>query len=784
MTIAKQLIACALLALAYPIQAQNVNEIKFCGHDKQGDSITLFLNILNDNGKKWQPALPALENNLVITEDGVEIPSDHRTILPVTTGKSIPKECTFSVLVDLSIPSEGKESIYKAVKNLVDKAPDSCVFLSFIGEEVTPSKMVTSSTLIYDDFLGRPKSKCFYSALYSKLAEFSFFNYNANLLDYVNMKGGANVKNNAIYNRALQRGAKNYLFIFTEGSQPADAETHISYIQVTEYQRNADTSCIRPKVYAFYYTANNQLNTDVERTLKGITTHPSIPQEYRGYYRDSNNMDEVLKGFEEVVNEAAYDFKFAYKPTRSYSGDVKYDAFWQTEEKGKAVYPIAFIEKVESYEDNSHDWVKYLWALLIAALTILFFFFVMKVLIPGAKSKAFAAKYYKKYVPEANVQRRACHYCRQEILPGDKIVTRCKHIMHVQCWKQNGFKCAEYGQNCKDGIQEHIEWKDLFSSTSLRDLYLTILGICAGLVSWIVYVLLGQKGFTGLARGIANTFLSEAQKAISLDACVGKISAFLIIGLLLGFFLSLVLRYNDGVRKNDFKSLLKTFGLSLLSGVIGMAAFALGSIILCWIASIPGVSVNAWYASLPAYLLFSICMSLSLVIKSSIPLKSALLGGVSSAVIGFLVLYFTNFTSKGWLNMLLNFIIYGGGLGASLVTVRMLAEKYYLIIKNGVKAGQRIPIHKWMNATGGGNKVTIGMTERCEIQMTWEKSNKVAKEHVYLYVDHQRSQAMLRPLAAGVVYNSRTELPVGKPIPLSNNDTFSVGDTIFQYVEN
>ncbi len=786
-TITKWLTICAFVVLAYPLQAQNVNEIKFCGHDKQGDSINLFLNVLDDNEKKWHPSLSDLESNLIITEDEVKIPSNRRNILPVTTGKSIPKECTFSVLVDLSIPSEGKESIYKAIKkNLVEKAPDSCVYLSFFGDEVTPSKVVTLNNLSYEDFLDKPTSKCFYSAVYSKLAEFNFYDYNADLLNHVNMKNGANVKNDIICKRALQKDAKNFLFIFTEGSQPADAETHISYMQVTEYQRKHDTSCIRPKVYAFYYTANNDLNTDVERTLKGITQHQDIPLEYRGYYRDSNNMDEVVKGFEEAVNEAAYDYIFAYKPTRSYSGDVEYKVFWQTEEKGKVIYPIASIETIESYEEESNVWTKYLWALLIAVLTILFFFFVMKILIPGIKSRAFAAKYYKKYIPEANVQRRACHYCRQEILPGDKVVTRCKHIMHVQCWKQNGFKCAEYGQNCKEGIQEHIDWKNLFGSGSLRDIYLTIWGICAGLVSWIVYVLLGQKSFTGFARGIANTFLSEAQKEMNLDVCISKISAFLIIGLLLGFFLSLVLRYNDGVRKNDWRSLLKTFGLSLLSGVIGMAAFALGGIILCWIASIPGVSVNAWYASLPAYLLFSICLSLSLVIKSSIPLKSALLGGIGSALIGFLVLYFTNKTNSkwSWMNMLLNFVIYGGGLGASLVTVRMLAEKYFLVIKNGVKAGQRIPIHKWMNATGGGNKVTIGMTERCEIQMTWEKSNKVAKEHVYLYVDHQRSQAMLSPLATGVVFNSRAQLPIGKPVPLTNNDTFSVGDTIFQYVEN
>ena len=126
---------------------------------------------------------------------------------------------------------------------------------------------------------------------------------------------------------------------------------------------------------------------------------------------------------------------------------------------------------------------------------------------------------------------------------------------------------------------------------------------------------------------------------------------------------------------------------------------------------------------------------------------------------------------------------YGGGLGASLVTVRALAEKYFLVIQNGVKAGQRIPIHKWMNATGGGNKVTIGMTGDCEIQMNWEKSNKVAKEHAQLYIDQPRSMPVIKPLANGVVYNTRAELPVGKASVLTNGDTFKIGDTIFKYEE-
>ncbi len=162
-----------------------------------------------------------------------------------------------------------------------------------------------------------------------------------------------------------------------------------------------------------------------------------------------------------------------------------------------------------------------------------------------------------------------------------------------------------------------------------------------------------------------------------------------------------------------------------------------------------------------------------------------MLGGLCSSVIGFLVLYFTNGFNNNhpWVNILLDFIIYGGGLGASLVTVRMLAEKYFLVITNGVKTGTRIPIHKWMNATGGGNKVSIGMTGECEIQMNWEKSNKVAKEHAVLFIDQNRSLPVIKPLATGVIYNSHAELPLRRLSVLSNGDTIKIGDTIFRYEE-
>ena len=786
----------ALIAVVFNMNAQDVKQIVFCDKKYEygvgKDSITLFLKVLDSDGNRSTEVTTAdLEKYLVVYEDDKNIISnDRRNIQSLSSGQRIPADYTFSVLVDLSIPEEGKAQIYDVIGTLVESAPDSCVYLSFFGDNISSSKLVTKHNYkeLEPQFHKGAASKFFYGALYSKLVEFG--GGNSELESSVRVLDDSYSKNKAIKKRAGENKDKNLLFVFTEGSKRPEDEA-ITFVEVTDYQK--DRSHVVPKVYAFYYTGNG-FDENVKLTFEGVTSPRDdagqILSDRRGAYKPSDDLNSVLEDFQQVVQDAMYDFAFIYKATDSkiYSGKTTYIAEWKGSQMGSGAYSIGTAENPwPTHEESTVDTlIKYLIAILATLLTIVFFFCVMKILIPYIKSKSFALKYYKKYEPEANIQRRICHYCKQDIQPGQMVVVKCKHIMHVHCWHQNGYKCAEYGQNCKTGIQDHIEWKELLTMSSLRDCYQTIAGICAGLVSWVLYELMGRGGFTSMATGIVNTFFTNEEQQLNLyDTCVTKVSAFLTIGFLLGFFLSLIFRYNDEYRKKDWRIYIKIVALSLLSGIIGMLSFAIGAILFCVLLSAINTTYIPWYCSLPAYLLFSVCTSLSLTIKSSIPVKSAMIGGVCSAIIGFFVLYFSSITSSryGWMNMLLDFVIYGGGLGASLVTVRMLAEKYFLVIQNGVKAGQRIPIHKWMNATGGGNKVSLGMTGECEIQMNWEKSNKVAKEHAQLFIDHAKSLPMIKPLATGVIFNTRAELPVGKPSVLSNGDTFKIGDTIFQYVE-
>jgi len=785
----KRLLIVWIAAMAMlPLHAQGVKKVQFCGrslNDSTGE-ITLFLKLLDGNGN----AVTRLDENsikdcLKVFEEGQGIDRKKARIKKLISGKRIPDDYTFSILVDLNIPAEGKKRIYTELKRLVDSAPDSCVFISFYGNYVSNSEVITSRNYAEFEkkFMQEDGAKNFYSALYSKMAEFS--SSTLELESEARVVDGYK-KNSMISKRAADNKGKNILIVFTESSGKILSDD-IGYFEFTKYQTAAEEV---PKVFAFYYTGTGEIDPEVEDVLQDITEHKELTEDRRGKYLPSSDIGEIINTLGETIGKQMYDYTFTYRALKErYDGDTQFSAKWNDEDAGEptritiGTEERPWIPNPDPKTSPMSIVVKVLVALLTTLLTIAFFILFMKALIPWIKSRTFAAKYYKKYVPEANVQRRVCHYCKQDLQPGQLIVTKCKHYMHIHCWKINNYKCAEYGQNCNEGIQEHVEWNTLFTKQTLRDSKQTIAGILAGLVSWIVYSFTGDGRFMdALARPIVNTFYKVNGQFTNLaDVCVDKVSSFMAIGLLLGFFLSLVFRYNDEYRNKDWKVLLKILGLSLLSGVIGMVAFAVGGCILCAILPLIHPTNIPWYCSLPAYLLFSVCVALSLTIKSSVPIKSAMLGGLCSAIIGFIVLYFADL-AKGY-GMLLNFIIYGGGLGASLITVRALAEKYFLVIQNGVKAGQRIPIHKWMNATGGGNKVTIGMTGDCEIQMNWEKSNKVAKEHAQLYIDPARTIPVIKPLANGVIYNTRAELPVGKPSVLTNGDTFKIGDTIFKYEE-
>ncbi|MCH5224518.1 MAG: hypothetical protein J1D77_00915 [Muribaculaceae bacterium] len=757
-------------------------------YEKGNDSIKIYFNLTGPDGKRILNMSPeAFRDKVRFLEDGREIQNGE--VRSIVTGVRVPNDYTFSILLDRSIPAEGKVQILKSVKNFLDITPDSTVFVSFFGDEVSNSILASRQNIgkLEQAYMVPSIGKSFYSGIHSKLAEFSpetpDFMSDINALAYV--------KNSLISHKAAQNPGKNFLIVFVEGNTRPDDEA-LDFITMSDYQsHNAE---VLPKVFAFYYTEEGE-DARIRTTLEGLT-HPqdstrNVIERLRGQVAESKDMGEVLQKFQTVIEGATYDYVLAYEAPedKTYAGNINYEAKSGENELGRATFTIGSAEK--PWPERQHTSTSFFLELFvgigITAVTLIFYLLVMKVVVPWIRQLRFRHRYYSKYKPQANVRRLVCALCRQPIEEGDRMVTKCKdHPMHIECWQDNGYKCVAYGQNCRDSAETRVNFKELFSRVTLRDLSQTIAGVIAGLVSWVIYELFGRGGFNRLSEWIVSIVFGpdDFQSSLIVD-CVARTSAFLMIGMLLGFFISLIFRYRDDVRDKDWRIWGKIVLLSFLSSFIGMLSFAIGADLFCVILRASGKLYIPWYCSLPAYVIFSLAVSLSLTIKSTIPLKSALWGGIISAVIGFWVLYFTEFTSQNyqWVNILLDFIIYGGGLGASLVTVRMLSERYFLEIQNGLKEGTSIPIHKWMESSGGGRTVVMGLHKGCEIEMNWEKDNKVAKEHVHLYKDKDRKLTMLKPLDKGVILNNRVELSVNQPVVLNHGDTFQIGDTVFKYVE-
>lgn len=131
---------------------------------------------------------------------------------------------------------------------------------------------------------------------------------------------------------------------------------------------------------ALYYTAADE-NLDIESTLKGICTPMSQdgkPMTDRtGRYLPANNIGAILRNFEDVVNDAMYDYAFSYKVPEStvYSKIVTYTAEWKGSYVGECEYSIGTAERpwpVRS-ENAADTLVKILYALFVTLLCLIVF---------------------------------------------------------------------------------------------------------------------------------------------------------------------------------------------------------------------------------------------------------------------------------------------------------------------------------------------------------------------------------------------------------------------------
>jgi len=656
---------------------------------EKADTLFLRFRITDKNNKKvkW-PELT--KENIEVREDGGNPPNREIILKRITQnadGLTVSTDnishnsvCWFLVDRSTTIAAADLENMKTAILKTIENLPDSCAYISFFDSKVSEKKIITVRNFFEFDseFRVTKEPKNLYQSIIN-----SFTNFVTD---------------------TQKRDAVKYLLIFTDGK--IDENSFSDVLELMKYAdliKDIDNSIDNNvQMHAFRY-GNFPL---ADQALISICKqHRSKPELQGGFYPAQNiaGIVDSLRGF--MNNLAAdYELTLVNNVGKIYNGtNLLLQVVINKEDRmttGKIQYAIGSKEVVVITGKSSDD--TYL-AVLLGIIILFIAFFIMQVVIPyfiHLRSN-FEKKYVKPYElkDEDDVIYEACSYCQEPLEVGDLIVTKCPHKIHWDCWKDNGYKCVEYGQNCKDGVQYHFDKKHPFDlKKSPYYLKWAMSGMIAGFFIWGFFLLSTKLTiFSNLISGLLNSFYPTRLKeeiegvlqitSVAQNTFQSKITGLLMMGILLGFFLTFLFSYINDYRQKKFKILLSYFLRALIGALVGFLSFLIGSIICVSL----GKYSNVWWLDAIPWMLSAGSIALCLSFKTTIKWQDALIGGFISGIVSFFILYTTSYLPS--FGIMFSIMLCSGGLGISIIAQHHQAQKYFLKYKCEKREGE-IAIHK------------------------------------------------------------------------------------------
>lgn len=745
--------------------------------------------------------------------DGVEpveyVPGSLRQqITDHPEGGVIPDDITVSVVVDRSgsIRADEMKQMREAVEALVQALPDSSVFLSYFHNVISPSYQVSKrhfSAMADTIFQVCPDCHTdLHNAVITKLLE--FFDESVVIPNEGVDREFGYERNRELFNRGSRY---NYLIIVSDGMDDCGKnDIARGLLPNPKYHRliaGRWEPIPRPGMRRFAF---DEVLEYLEAHRDQVTTHvlayltdrgvddvdPELLEKMAraggGLYWDAEPGEIIQFMTTDIPDQLRNDYaaRFVFSPRQSELRGQRLT--WSVElldEGDRILASGEFIHRAPGSPANpipigSPDpiWDQLWRGLLLGLLFFLVIVIIIQLILPMINNKLFNMKNVSRFRLGTGELKKVCPYCFDPLHEGQKVVVKCSHVVHKECWADNGYMCPEYGQNCKTGKQNHFDIQDPFSrKNKLHYLAWVIYGLLAGIVSWVLYLFSKDlPAFYAMVEGLASWLKPGMPDALAFR---DKTAPLLVAGLILGFFLSLFLAWAEEYRRKTLMVLLRMLLRALLGSLAGFTAFLAGSLILM----LMGVGATLIWLDWIPWLLFGLSLGLILSIRSSIHWKHGLIGGMLSVLFSFFLVYIL--TDVNLISVLFGFMIYGAGLAISVATVRSLAEVYFLRILNGPRQGNRIAIHKWMNSQGIHSQVYMGLDNMCEIQINWEKSQEIADKHAKVYINRSRNVPVIMSLEKGftTMYDERIEMEPGREYDLFNNTSFRIGETVFQYEE-
>ena len=757
---------------------------------ERADTLYVDFKILDAKGKKkFMDKLNV--GNFTVSDVGAlghDIPPKVDSVIDIRQKKVISDQISMLFLVDRSgsISQNELTEQFNQICHIVEILPNTKIYLSFMDSTVTPSLLITQENMkfkFFEEFVVKEGTeKYLYKAIMAKMEELSgtFGSH------YPEVP----------HNPALQDSTQKMLFVFTDGKVVNEDGTFIGddffkwkgeIWELSEKQAHSEIPYV--PIHCIYIgdpAATANIKDEMEALCASAPTKDAMKGQFHTLF-DVAQLQETLMG---TIDSIAADYRLVLlnPPGKTYDG-TQHLLTISLRENGatlmQGVVNYAFgnqhVPIVVAIDGNSASNTRTIFTgLLYGVIFILLAYLILQYLVPWIQYKIFCKKYiveYRSNINGSSVEQQHCYHCKEPFMDGDKIVVKCEHVVHLECWEENRNRCPEYGiHNCSKGI--HYYNKERLSDPRNAPYFVMwlVYGLMAGLVSWFFMRLCySETLFAPMITGLVQLLRPEsALDGMSVFSFVSKIQSMLLCGLILGFFITLFFSYQIEFRKKN----LKIWGLMLLralvGSVVGFVAFLLGAVVIILL----GKDTNCIYTDWIPWALFAVGIAFTLSFKTDINLKSALIGGLISVLISFVVLYLASF-AKEVLSMF-SYMIYAAGFGIAIAVVHFVSEKYFLRISGPVKE-RDIAIYKWMSVTGGFNKVTIGKSIDCTLEMNWDDAANIADKQVEIYLENDRPYC--RALTDGTRLPNGQVMQQGHTILLNHGTEFTIGNTLFTYIE-
>lgn len=791
------LMALAVLSCSREQQTEPIPIMESTGCDsvcvvqfsKSENAEYLYVNfkILDQTGKKVFVNQLGKENVSVVENGpaGESMAPSVDSLVDIRQKKVISDKISMLFLVDRSgsisqsVLNEQREQI----AHLLEILPNTNIYLSFMDSTVTPSKRITKENFkedYYEFTVQEGTEKYLYKAILSKMEELAG-------------RMGTHYEE-VLQNAALKDSTQKMLFVFTDGKVVDEEETFIGadffkwkgeIIALSEQEKMGAFPYI--PIHCIYIGSGDAIG-NIRDEMEALCTVSPSRDALKGRFHTLFNVDQLQETLMGTIDSIAADYRLVLKNPagKVYDGSehllniVVRDQNGVTSvgnlrySFGSQHVPIIVPSETQSVSRGYVILMGILYGLLFVVLA----YVILQYLVPWIKYKIFCKKYIVRYRSSQSggtVEKQHCYHCKEAFQDGDEIVVKCEHVVHLECWKENRNRCPEYGvHNCTKGIHYYNQEKLSDTRNAPYFLMWLVYGLLAGLVSWVFMRLFySETMFSTLISGIVGMMQPTSEGASSLNF-LPKIQPLLLCGILLGFFITLFFSSQIEFRKKNLKIWGLIIARSMVGSLLGFLSFLIGSIAIIAL----GKDTNCIYTDWIPWAVFAVAIAFTLSFKTDIKLKSALIGGVISVLISFLVLFVATF-AKEILSMF-SYMIYAAGFGIAIAVVHHVSEKYFLRVSGPVKE-RDIAIYKWMSVTGGFNRVTIGKSIDCILEMNWDDSENIADKQVEIYLENDRPYC--KALSDGTKLSNGQLLQKNQVILLSHGTEFTIGNSLFTYIE-